>query len=69
MARYKSVDMHLSKLLKELFAVDGCKLPSNASRTWSGTRADLAKSAGDVLRRQQGQRQLLTNRGHESPDR
>lgn len=30
---------------KELFAVDGCKLPSNASRTWSGTRADLAKKA------------------------
>lgn len=28
---------------KELFAVDGCKLPSNASRTWSGTRAELAK--------------------------
>ena len=30
---------------KELFAVDGCKLPSNASRTWSGTRADLARKA------------------------
>jgi transposase len=30
---------------KELFAVDGCKLPSNASRTWSGTRADLQKKA------------------------
>ena len=30
---------------KELFAVDGCKLPSNASRTWSGTRAELAKKA------------------------
>lgn len=30
---------------KELFAVDGCKLPSNASRTWSGTRADLLKKA------------------------
>ena len=30
---------------KELFAVDGCKLPSNASRTWSGTKADLAKKA------------------------
>lgn len=30
---------------RELFAVDGCKLPSNASRTWSGTRADLAKKA------------------------
>lgn len=30
---------------RELFAVDGCKLPSNASRTWSGTRAELAKKA------------------------
>ncbi len=30
---------------RELFAVDGCKLPSNASRTWSGTKAELAKKA------------------------
>jgi transposase len=30
---------------KELFAVDGCKLPSNASRTWSGTQAELAHKA------------------------
>jgi hypothetical protein len=30
---------------KELFAVDGCKLPSNASRTWSGNRAELLKKA------------------------
>jgi transposase len=27
----------------DLFAVDGCKLPSNASKEWSGTRADLKK--------------------------
>lgn len=27
----------------ELFAVDGCKLPSNASKEWSGTRGDLQK--------------------------
>jgi len=26
---------------RELFAIDGCKLPSNASKEWSGTRADL----------------------------
>ncbi len=26
---------------RELFAVDGCKLPSNASKEWSGTRADF----------------------------
>ena len=28
---------------KELFAVDGLKLPSNAAKEWSGTRADLKK--------------------------
>jgi transposase len=28
---------------KELFAIDGCKLPSNASKEWSGTKADLHK--------------------------
>ena len=27
---------------KEMFAVDGCKLPSNASREWSGTRKELS---------------------------
>ncbi len=28
---------------KEMFAVDGCKLPSNASKEWSGTKKDLHK--------------------------
>jgi len=28
---------------KEMFAVDGCKLPSNASKEWSGTKRDLGK--------------------------
>lgn len=28
---------------KEMFAIDGCKLPSNASKEWSGTKADLRK--------------------------
>jgi len=28
---------------KELFAIDGCKLPSNASKEWSGTKAELKK--------------------------
>jgi transposase len=28
---------------KEMFAIDGCKLPSNASKEWSGTRADFQK--------------------------
>lgn len=30
---------------KQMFAIDGCKLPSNASRSWSGTRAELQKKA------------------------
>ncbi len=28
---------------KEMFAVDGCKMPSNASKEWSGTKAELKK--------------------------
>jgi len=28
---------------QEMFAIDGCKMPSNASKEWSGTRADLTK--------------------------
>ncbi|MCZ4307206.1 hypothetical protein O4G98_20950, partial [Zoogloeaceae bacterium G21618-S1] len=30
---------------RELFAVDGVKLPSNASKTRSGTRADFLREA------------------------
>jgi transposase len=26
---------------REMFAIDGCKMPSNASKEWSGTRADF----------------------------
>jgi transposase len=33
---------------KEMFAVDGCKLPSNASKEWSGTRSELAKKAAKM---------------------
>jgi transposase len=28
---------------KQMFAVDGCKISSNASKEWSGTRADFEK--------------------------
>jgi hypothetical protein len=28
---------------KEMFAVDGVKLPSNASKEWSGTKKELEK--------------------------
>jgi len=35
---------------KEMFAIDGCKLPSNASKEWSGTKADFEKKAGKMER-------------------
>ncbi len=28
---------------REMFSIDGCKLPSNASKEWSGTKADFEK--------------------------
>ncbi len=30
---------------KEMFAIDGCKMPSNASKEWSGTKADFERKA------------------------
>jgi len=33
---------------KEMFAIDGCKLPSNASKERSGTRADFEKKAAKM---------------------
>lgn len=51
---------------KEMFAIDGCKLPSNASKEWSGTRADFERKAAKMetaiarileKHRQQDQRQ------------
>ena len=35
---------------RDMFAVDGCKLPSNASKEWSGTKADF-KRKSDKLER------------------
>jgi transposase len=35
---------------KEHFAIDGCKLPSDASKSWSGTHKDLQKKS-DKLKR------------------
>lgn len=35
---------------KEMFAIDGVKLPSNASKEWSGTKADLKKKARKMQR-------------------
>ena len=35
---------------KEMFAIDGCKLPSNASKSWSGTHAELDKKRKKIDR-------------------
>jgi len=35
---------------KEMFAIDGCKLPSNASKEWSGTKAELLKKRKKLAR-------------------
>ena len=35
---------------KEMFAIDGCKLSSNASKEWSGTKADFEKKAAKMER-------------------
>ena len=35
---------------KNMFAIDGCKLPSNASKEWSGTRADFERKATKMER-------------------
>ena len=34
----------------ELFAIDGCKLPSNASKEWSGTHKELAAKRDKIKR-------------------
>ncbi len=33
---------------KEMFAIDGCKMPSNVSKEWSGTRADFMKKKAKI---------------------
>ncbi len=35
---------------REMFAVDGCKMPSNASKEWSGTKQNLRKKADKIDR-------------------
>ena len=41
---------------KEMFAIDGCKLPSNAAKEWSGTRADFQQK---VAKMEQAIRQMV----------
>jgi len=33
---------------KDMFAIDGCKLPSNASKEWSGTKAEFEKKTAKM---------------------
>jgi len=35
---------------REMFAIDGCKMPSNASKEWSGTRAELNRKQSKIDR-------------------
>jgi transposase len=35
---------------KDMFAIDGCKMPSNASKEWSGTKAEFKKKKQKVER-------------------
>ena len=49
---------------KEMFAIDGCKLPSNASKEWSGTHENLKKKSKKIDR---AVRYMLTK--HRNEDR
>jgi hypothetical protein len=46
-----------------MFAIDGCKLPSNASKEWSGTRADFERKAAKL--EQAISRMMTTHRDHD----
>ena len=35
---------------KDMFAIDGCKMPSNASKEWSGTKAEFIKKKSKLER-------------------
>jgi transposase len=47
---------------EDMFAIDGCKLPSNASKDWSGTHADLTKKQQKIDR---AVRRMLTRHKEE----
>lgn len=42
---------------KDMFAIDGCKIPSNASKEWSGTKAEFKK------KRQKMEQKIDSDRG------
>ena len=50
---------------REMFAIDGCKLPSNASKEWSGTKAELKHKADKM----QGAIRYIMNKHREEDER
>jgi hypothetical protein len=54
-----------------MFALDGCKLPSSASKEWSGTIADLRKKKEKIETKvaQLLAEQMQTDRGQNEPPR
>ena len=52
-----------------MFALDGCKLPSNASKEWSGTIAELRKKKEKIETKvaQLLEEQMQTDRGQDDP--
>jgi transposase len=54
---------------REMFAIDGCKLPSNASKGWSGTKAELLKKRQKLERavRRMLQQQRERDQQEETP--
>ncbi|MES9972884.1 MAG: transposase [Candidatus Thiodiazotropha sp.] len=55
---------------KEMFAIDGCKLPFNASKKWSGTHAKLNKKRKKIDRavRRMLQRHQEQDKTEQQPD-
>jgi transposase len=51
---------------REMFAIDGCKLPSNASKEWSGTKAELTAKQAKLERAIR--RMLKTHRDRDQHD-
>jgi transposase len=48
---------HMDLIGKEMFAIDGVKLPSNASKEWSGTKEELSRKKEKM---EQAIRQIMT---------
>jgi len=55
---------------KEMFAIDGCKLPSNASKSWSGTHTELNRKRQKIDRavRRMLQRHREQDSAEQQPD-